>query len=33
MKKIELPRKVIVGEGAIYEIKNVCDELEMNLSF
>ncbi|OQX22609.1 MAG: hypothetical protein BWK75_00285 [Candidatus Altiarchaeales archaeon A3] len=29
MKKIELPRKVIVGEGAIYEIKKVCDELNL----
>lgn len=29
MKKIELPRKVIIGEGAIYEIKNVCKELNL----
>ncbi len=29
MKRIELPRKVIVGEGAIYEIKKVCDELNL----
>ncbi|MFN3527918.1 MAG: iron-containing alcohol dehydrogenase, partial [Candidatus Altarchaeaceae archaeon] len=30
MKKIELPRKVIVGEDAIYEIKNVVNELNLD---
>lgn len=29
MKKIELPRKVIVGENAIYSIKEVCSELNL----
>jgi len=29
MKKIELPRKVIVGENAIYEIKNIIKELNL----
>ncbi len=29
MHKIELPRKVIIGEGEIYEIKNICNELNL----
>jgi len=29
MKRIELPRKIFVGEGAIYNIKEVCNELNL----
>lgn len=29
MKRIELPRKVVVGENAIYEVKNITDELNL----
>lgn len=30
MKKIELPRKVVVGKDAIYEIKNIANELNLS---